>query len=57
MPLIVKRYGTIVIDPPWHMEKIKRDEARPNQVDFDYLDNTDPLPEEEESSSGSRCQQ
>ena len=33
--LIVKRYGTIVIDPPWHMEKIKRDE-RPNQVDFDY---------------------
>lgn len=24
-------YGTIVIDPPWEMEKIKRD-VRPNQV-------------------------
>ena len=29
------RYGTIVIDPPWDMEKIKRD-VRPNQVAFDY---------------------
>jgi DNA-binding XRE family transcriptional regulator len=28
-------YGTIVIDPPWEMEKIKRD-VRPNQVAFDY---------------------
>lgn len=28
---VVKRYGTIVIDPPWEMEKIKRD-TRPNQV-------------------------
>jgi len=25
------RYGTIVIDPPWEMEKIKRD-VRPNRV-------------------------
>lgn len=30
-----KRYGTIVIDPPWEMEKIKRDQ-RPLQVAFDY---------------------
>ena len=29
------RYRTIVIDPPWPMEKIIRDE-RPNQVDMDY---------------------
>jgi len=28
-------YDVIVIDPPWEMEKIKRDE-RPNQVAFDY---------------------
>jgi transposase len=26
------QYGTIVIDPPWDMEKIKRD-VRPNQAD------------------------
>ena len=29
------RYGTIMIDPLWEMEKIKRD-VRPNQVAFDY---------------------
>ena len=29
------RYGCIVIDPPWPMEKIER-EVRPNQVDFEY---------------------
>lgn len=29
------KYGTIVIDPPWPMEKIERD-VRPNQVEFDY---------------------
>lgn len=28
-------YDTIVIDPPWAMEKIEREE-RPNQVAFDY---------------------
>ena len=28
-------YETIVIDPPWPMEKIER-EVRPNQVGFDY---------------------
>ena len=28
-------YRTIVIDPPWPVEKIARD-VRPNQVDFDY---------------------
>jgi hypothetical protein len=32
---VVDTYGTIVIDPPWEMEKIKRDVA-PNQVAFDY---------------------
>ena len=30
-----KRYGTIVIDPPWPMKKIER-EVRPDQVEFDY---------------------
>lgn len=30
-----KRYGTVVIDPPWPMKKIERDVA-PNQVEFDY---------------------
>ncbi len=30
-----KLYKTIVIDPPWPMEKILRDE-RPNQLEFDY---------------------
>lgn len=29
------RYQTIVIDPPWPMQKIERDE-RPNQVGFQY---------------------
>jgi N6-adenosine-specific RNA methylase IME4 len=29
------KFGTIVIDPPWEMEKIERD-VRPNQVAFDY---------------------
>jgi len=28
-------YDVIVIDPPWPMQKLERDE-RPNQVDFDY---------------------
>ena len=28
-------YDVIVIDPPWDMQKIERDE-RPNQVEFDY---------------------
>lgn len=28
-------YDVIVIDPPWPMQKIERDE-RPNQTDFDY---------------------
>lgn len=28
-------YRTIVIDPPWDMQKIERD-VRPNQVEFDY---------------------
>lgn len=28
-------FGTIIIDPPWDMEKIER-EVRPNQVAFDY---------------------
>lgn len=32
---VAGRYGTIVIDPPWDMEKIERD-MRPNQVGFDY---------------------
>ena len=35
VPFPVGRYGTIVIDPPWEMEKIKRD-VRPNQIAFDY---------------------
>lgn len=38
-------YDVIVIDPPWPMKKIARDE-RPNQVEFDY-----PTMSEEELSS------
>jgi hypothetical protein len=34
-PVPVKRYETIVMDPPWPMTKIERD-VRPNQVAFDY---------------------
>lgn len=34
-PVISGKYGTIVIDPPWDMQKIQRD-VRPNQVDFEY---------------------
>jgi N6-adenosine-specific RNA methylase IME4 len=30
-----RRYGTVVIDPPWDMEKIER-QVRPNQAGFDY---------------------
>jgi N6-adenosine-specific RNA methylase IME4 len=29
-------FRTVVIDPPWPMEKIQRD-VRPNQVEFDYM--------------------
>lgn len=35
IPLPNKQYRTIVIDPPWPMEKILRDE-RLKQTDFDY---------------------
>lgn len=44
------KYSCIVIDPPWPMEKIERDE-RPNQVGFEYPTMTEeelkafPLPE------------
>jgi N6-adenosine-specific RNA methylase IME4 len=34
-PIVEGKYGTIVIDPPWDMQKIER-EVRPNQVEFDY---------------------
>jgi N6-adenosine-specific RNA methylase IME4/ParB-like chromosome segregation protein Spo0J len=34
-PVFVGKYGTIVIDPPWDMEKIERD-VRPAQVAFEY---------------------
>lgn len=33
--LPIGKYSCIVIDPPWQMQKIERDE-RPNQVEFDY---------------------
>jgi len=33
--VIEQKYRTIVIDPPWPMEKIVR-QVRPNQFDFDY---------------------
>jgi len=29
------KYGCLVVDPPWQMQKIERD-VRPNQVEFDY---------------------
>jgi N6-adenosine-specific RNA methylase IME4 len=35
LPIVEGKYGTIVIDPPWPIEKIERD-VRPNQVAFDY---------------------
>jgi N6-adenosine-specific RNA methylase IME4/ParB-like chromosome segregation protein Spo0J len=34
-PLPAGKYGVIVIDPPWDMQKIERDVA-PNQVGFEY---------------------
>jgi len=34
-PTPAGKFRTIVIDPPWPMEKIQR-EVRPNQADFDY---------------------
>jgi N6-adenosine-specific RNA methylase IME4 len=34
-PVPPGRYGTIVVDPPWPMQKIERD-VRPNQAGFDY---------------------
>jgi len=34
-PLPTKKYRTIVIDPPWPVEKIHREE-RPNQAEWDY---------------------
>jgi len=34
-PVFVGRYETIVIDPPWPMERIERDQY-PNQVAIDY---------------------
>lgn len=35
LPLPEGKYRTIVIDPPWPIEKILRD-VRPNQLDLDY---------------------
>lgn len=35
IPLPDKQYRTLIIDPPWPVEKILRDE-RPNQFEFDY---------------------
>jgi N6-adenosine-specific RNA methylase IME4 len=34
-PELTRKYRCIVIDPPWPMQKIKRD-VRPNQSGFDY---------------------
>lgn len=30
-----KKYRTVIIDPPWEIDKIKR-EVRPNQIEMDY---------------------
>lgn len=35
------KYSTIIIDPPWDMQKIERD-VRPNQVGFDYPPMSEP---------------
>ena len=35
IPIPQGKFRTIVIDPPWQMDKIAR-EVRPNQYDFDY---------------------
>lgn len=35
LPIPQGKYRTIVIDPPWDMEKISRD-LMPDQIDFDY---------------------
>ena len=35
IPPSERRYATIVIDPPWAIQKIERDQ-RPNQAGFDY---------------------
>ena len=35
LPLPVRKYATIVIDPPWDIQKIERD-VRPNQHALDY---------------------
>lgn len=50
------KYRTIVIDPPWPMQKIDR-EVRPNQAAFDYpvmtLEEIERLPVEDLSASNS----
>lgn len=35
VPLPQGKYRTIVVDPPWPIDKVER-EVRPNQVEFDY---------------------
>jgi len=45
IPVISRKYHTIVMDPPWEMKKIDRDVAR-NQTEFDY-----PTMNEDELSS------
>ena len=35
VPLPVGKFRTIIVDPPWEVDKIVR-EVRPNQYDFDY---------------------
>jgi N6-adenosine-specific RNA methylase IME4 len=39
-PVIKRRYGTVIIDPPWDMERIER-KLRPNEFAFDYPTMTD----------------